>query len=54
MDKLSNKQETNPDIKTGNKKPLNFNNADINKFALTFVNTRNIYIPFKVPQSSRN
>ena len=51
MDKLSNKQETNPDIKTGNKKPLKFNNVDINKFAPTIGNARYVRIPFNVRPS---
>jgi len=52
MTELSNKPETNPDIKTGNKKKVGFNNVEIRKITPTFGNTRNLYIPFKVPQNS--
>ncbi len=52
MTELSNKRETKPSDDTGDKKPLDFSNAKIEKFSPTFGNGRNLYIPFKVPHSS--
>ena len=52
MTELSNKRETKPSDDTGNKKPLDFSNAKIEKYSPTFGNARNLYIPFKVPHGS--
>ena len=52
MTELSNKRETKPSDDTGDKKPLDFSNAKIEKYFPTFGNARNLYIPFKVPHGS--
>ena len=52
MTGLSNKREINLSAETGNKKVLDFSNAKIEKYSLTFGNARNLYIPFKVPHGS--
>ena len=52
MTELSNKRETKPSDDTGDKKPLDFSNAKIEKYSPTFGNARNLYIPFKVPHGS--
>ena len=53
MTELSNKRETKPSDDTGDKKPLDFSNAKIEKCSPTFGNARNLYIPFKVPHGSK-